>query len=76
MQEKFQPPHLLGLLWYTQVGSMPAHVKNYRGWVSSLKSSSAVELAEIGVSLTPSTKPWFADICRRCSSTTSPRADW
>jgi hypothetical protein len=56
------PPHLLGLLWHTQVGSMPEKVKNYRGWPSSLKSISAVELAEIGVSLKPSTQPWFADM--------------
>jgi hypothetical protein len=65
--DDYTPPHLLGLLWYTQVGSMPAHVKNYRGFVSSLKSSSAVELAEIGVKLTPSKEPWFGDMTfRRC----------
>ncbi|CAN6300267.1 unnamed protein product [Urochloa humidicola] len=61
-----QPPHLLGLLWFTLVGSMPAHVKNYTGFVSStLKSSSAVELAQIGVGLTASTEPWFGDMSVR-----------
>ncbi|XP_066351173.1 UPF0481 protein At3g47200-like [Miscanthus floridulus] len=60
--DDYTPPHLLGLLWYTQIGSMPANVKNYRGIVSSLKSSSAAELAEIGVKLTPSTKAWFGDM--------------
>ncbi|CAL4940395.1 unnamed protein product [Urochloa decumbens] len=61
-----KPPHLLGLLWFTLVGSMPAHVKNYTGFVSStLKSSSAVELAQIGVRLKASTEPWFGDMSVR-----------
>ncbi|KAF8672464.1 hypothetical protein HU200_049677 [Digitaria exilis] len=63
-KNKYKPPHLLGLLRYTKVGCMPAREKNYRGISSSL-SSSAVELAEIGVAVTPSSKVWhrlFAEL--------------
>ncbi|CAD6342283.1 unnamed protein product [Miscanthus lutarioriparius] len=61
------PPHLLGLLRFTQVGCMPDNKKNYTG-VSSSWSSSAVELAEMGVVLTPRTEVWFGDMSlrRRC----------
>ena len=60
------PPHLLGLLRFTQMSCMPAQAKNYRG-VSSSWSSSAVELAEMGVVLTPSTEAWFGDMSlQRC----------
>ncbi|CAL5008813.1 unnamed protein product [Urochloa decumbens] len=61
----YTPSHLLGLLWFTLVGSMPAHVMNYTGFVLSTKSSSAMELAQIGVRLTPSKEPWFGDISVR-----------
>ncbi|CAN6205591.1 unnamed protein product [Urochloa humidicola] len=57
----YAPPHLLGLLRFTKVGCMPAEEKNYTGIPSSL-SSSAVELAEIGIELTPSTEAWFGDM--------------
>ncbi|KAF8722603.1 hypothetical protein HU200_022438 [Digitaria exilis] len=60
-KNKYKPPHLLGLLRYTKVGCMPPSEKNYRGISSSL-SSSAVELAEIGVAVTPSSKAWFGDM--------------
>ncbi|OEL15690.1 hypothetical protein BAE44_0023291 [Dichanthelium oligosanthes] len=61
VSEPYKPPHLLGLLRFTKVGCMPTHDRIYTGIPSSL-SSSAVELAEIGVMLKPSTKPWFGDI--------------
>lgn len=48
-------PHLLR---FTKVGCMPAHETNYTGISSSL-CSSAVELAEIGVVLTPITEAWL-----------------
>nr|TKW09243.1 hypothetical protein SEVIR_6G081100v2 [Setaria viridis] len=61
----YKPPHLLGLLRFTQVGGMPEHMANYTAYPMS--PSSAVELAEIGVVLTPSTEPWFGDMrVRRC----------
>jgi hypothetical protein len=59
--EQHKPPHLLGLLRFTQVSRMPEQVKNYTG-VSSSWSSSAVELAEMGVVLTPNTEAWFGDM--------------
>ncbi|KAJ1267027.1 hypothetical protein BS78_07G025400 [Paspalum vaginatum] len=67
VDEQYKPPHLLGLLWFTLVGSMPADMANYKGFPRSL-SSSAVELAEIGVMLTPSKEEWFGDMrVERCS---------
>jgi hypothetical protein len=64
--ERYKPPHLLGLLRSTQVGDMPEEMLSYTAFPLSL-SSSAVELAEIGVVLTPSTEPWFGDMrVRRC----------
>jgi hypothetical protein len=64
--EQYKPPHLLGLLRSTQVGDMPEEMLSYTAFPLSL-SSSAVELAEIGVVLTPSTEPWFGDMrVRRC----------
>ncbi|RLN03332.1 hypothetical protein C2845_PM13G01680 [Panicum miliaceum] len=65
-EHQYKPPHLLGLLRFTQVGSMPEDMVNYTAFPLSL-SSSAVELAEIGVVPTPSTEPWFGDVrVRRC----------
>ncbi|RCV30273.1 LOW QUALITY PROTEIN: hypothetical protein SETIT_6G081200v2 [Setaria italica] len=58
--EHYKPPHLLGLLRFTQVGGMPEHMANYTAYPMS--PSSAVELAEIGVVLMPSTEPWFGDM--------------
>ncbi|XP_062192464.1 UPF0481 protein At3g47200-like [Phragmites australis] len=58
--EQYKPPHLLGLLRFKQVGRMPEREVNYKGFPLSL-SSSAVELAQIGVRLTRSTQPWFGD---------------
>ncbi|KAG2576421.1 hypothetical protein PVAP13_6NG021449 [Panicum virgatum] len=62
---QYKPAHLLDLLWFTQVGSMPEldMVKvNYRAALPLSLSSSAVELAQIGVRLTPSTAPWLGDM--------------
>ncbi|KXG24308.1 LOW QUALITY PROTEIN: hypothetical protein SORBI_3007G023900 [Sorghum bicolor] len=62
----YKPPHLLGLLWYIlQIHSMPERVQNYSYRPRPLKSSNAVELAEIGIRLAPSTKPWFWDMSFR-----------
>ncbi|KAJ1267023.1 hypothetical protein BS78_07G025000 [Paspalum vaginatum] len=61
--EQYRPPHLLGLLWYTLGGFITtAHGMNYTTFSSSSWSSSAVELAEIGVMPTPSTYVWFGDM--------------
>ncbi|CAL4996631.1 unnamed protein product [Urochloa decumbens] len=57
----YSPPHLLGLLRYAKVGCMPAGEWDYTG-IPSLLSSSAVELAQIGVVLSPSTEAWFGDM--------------
>ncbi|RLN03648.1 hypothetical protein C2845_PM13G01670 [Panicum miliaceum] len=57
-EHQYKPSHLLGLLRFTQVGSMPEYMVNDTGFPLSL-SSSAVELAQIGVRLAPSTEPWF-----------------
>jgi hypothetical protein len=59
--EDYRPPHLLGLLRFSQIHSMPVHEYGYRAGSSSLLSSNAVELAQIGVKLTPSTATWFGD---------------
>ncbi|CAL5004344.1 unnamed protein product [Urochloa decumbens] len=60
------PPHLLGHLRFTQVGSMPASETNYRSLpVDSSLSISAVELEEMGVRLAASTAPWFGDMSVR-----------
>ncbi|XP_066351168.1 UPF0481 protein At3g47200-like [Miscanthus floridulus] len=58
------PPHLLGLLRLTQLGRMPETKMKYKSFASTSLSVSisAVELAEIGVRLTPSTEPWFGDM--------------
>ncbi|KAJ1267024.1 hypothetical protein BS78_07G025100 [Paspalum vaginatum] len=65
--EQYKPPHLLGLLWFTLMGNMPADMATYKGFPRSL-SSCAVELAEIGVMLTPSKEAWFGDMrVERCS---------
>ncbi|PUZ49938.1 hypothetical protein GQ55_6G019500 [Panicum hallii var. hallii] len=65
-EQQYKPPHLLGFLRFTQVGSMPEDMVTYTAFPRSL-SSSAVELAEIGVVPTPSTEPWFGDVrVRRC----------
>ncbi|KAG2576423.1 UPF0481 protein At3g47200-like [Panicum virgatum] len=65
-EQQYKPAHLLGLLRFTQVGSMPEDMVKYKAFPLSL-SSSAVELAEIGVVPTPSTEPWFGDArVRRC----------
>ncbi|KAL6605886.1 hypothetical protein ACP70R_041539 [Stipagrostis hirtigluma subsp. patula] len=59
---EYKPPHLLGLLRFSQIHSMPVAELTYRAGSSSLLSSSAVELAQIGVKLAPSTAAWFADM--------------
>jgi len=65
-EQQYKPAHLLGLLRFTQVGSMPEDMVKYKAFPLSL-SSSAVELAEIGVVPTPSTEQWFGDArVRRC----------
>ncbi|PUZ49933.1 hypothetical protein GQ55_6G019100 [Panicum hallii var. hallii] len=58
---QYRPPHLLGLLRFAQVGSMPENKVIITGFPSSL-SSSAVELAQIGVRLRQSREPWFGDM--------------
>jgi hypothetical protein len=62
-----KPPHLLGLLRLTQLGRMSEPKMKYKSFASTSLSVSisAVELAEIGVRLTPSTEPWFGDMSFR-----------
>jgi len=68
--DHYKPPHLLGLLRFTLFGCLsPEEMLNYHSFVfdQSLlpRSASATELAQIGVTLTPSTAPWFGDISFR-----------
>ncbi|XBI13784.1 hypothetical protein VPH35_140475 [Triticum aestivum] len=58
--KKYKPPQLLGLLRYSQLGNMTNIdlVNN----CTCQSSSSAIELAEIGIKLTASNKTWFADM--------------
>ncbi|CAN6208136.1 unnamed protein product [Urochloa humidicola] len=61
----YKPAHLLGLLRFSQLQSMPGEVRSYQAGSSSLLSSSAVELAQIGVKLTASTAAWLGDMSLR-----------
>ncbi|CAL5037734.1 unnamed protein product [Urochloa decumbens] len=61
----YRPAHLLGLLRFCQLQSMPGEVRSYQAGSSSLLSSSAVELAQIGVKLTASTAEWLGDMSLR-----------
>uniref|UniRef100_A0A8R7V8E7 Uncharacterized protein n=1 Tax=Triticum urartu TaxID=4572 RepID=A0A8R7V8E7_TRIUA len=58
--KKYKPPHLLGLLRYSQLGNMTNIdlVNN----CTCQSSSSAIELAEIGIKLTASSKTGLADM--------------
>lgn len=58
----YKPAHLLGLLRFSQLQSMPSDEREYQAGSSSLLSSSAVELAQIGVKLTASTATWLGDM--------------
>ncbi|CAN6198187.1 unnamed protein product [Urochloa humidicola] len=60
-----KPAHLLGLLRFSQLQSMPSEVRAYQAGSSSLLSSSAVELAQIGVKLAASTAGWLGDMSLR-----------
>jgi hypothetical protein len=60
--ESYRPAHLLVLLRFSQIWRMPEREINYVAANTSLLSSSAVELAQIGVNLTASTAVWFADM--------------
>uniref|UniRef100_A0A0E0LQS1 Uncharacterized protein n=1 Tax=Oryza punctata TaxID=4537 RepID=A0A0E0LQS1_ORYPU len=60
--ESYRPAHLLGLLRFSQIWQMPEEEINYVPGNTSLLSSSAVELAQIGVKLTASSANWFADM--------------
>uniref|UniRef100_A0A0E0QDR3 Uncharacterized protein n=1 Tax=Oryza rufipogon TaxID=4529 RepID=A0A0E0QDR3_ORYRU len=53
--ESYRPAHLLVLLRFSQIWRMPEREINYVAANTSLLSSSAVELAQIGVNLTAST---------------------
>ncbi|TVU43575.1 hypothetical protein EJB05_10055, partial [Eragrostis curvula] len=55
----YKPPHLLGLLRYTQIRGIRRETPRS----SSLSlSRSAAELAQIGIKLTASPEPWFGDV--------------
>ncbi|XP_020160785.1 UPF0481 protein At3g47200-like [Aegilops tauschii subsp. strangulata] len=58
--KKYKPPHLLGLLRYSQLGNMTNIdlVNN----CTCQSSSSGIELAEIGIKLTASSKTGLADM--------------
>ncbi|CAN6170462.1 unnamed protein product [Urochloa humidicola] len=58
----YRPAHLLGLLRFSQLQSMPGDVRTYQAGSSSLLSSSAVELAQIGVKLAASKAGWLGDM--------------
>ncbi|PUZ61506.1 hypothetical protein GQ55_4G281200 [Panicum hallii var. hallii] len=58
----YRPAHLLGLLRFSQIQSMPGNERAYQAGSSSLLSSSAVELAQIGVKLSASTATWLGDM--------------
>lgn len=59
--DKYKPPHLLGLLRHYQIGNMidDGRIDNLAYFSSA---SSAIELAELGIKLTATNKPWFADM--------------
>jgi hypothetical protein len=59
-----KPPHLLGLLRFAMTRGMPPQKRRSELSNSSFPrlSCSAVDLAQIGVKLTASRTPWFADI--------------
>ncbi|OEL29461.1 hypothetical protein BAE44_0009519 [Dichanthelium oligosanthes] len=61
----YKPPHLLDLLRFSQIQSMPGDELTYQAGSSSLLSSSMVELAQIGVKLTASTVTWLGDMSLR-----------
>ncbi|KAF7098730.1 hypothetical protein CFC21_100446 [Triticum aestivum] len=58
---KYRPPHLLGLLRYSQIGNMTSEDHNHIHPLS-LASTSAIELAEIGIKLTASKKKGLANM--------------
>ncbi|XP_052164077.1 UPF0481 protein At3g47200-like [Oryza glaberrima] len=58
----YKPANLLDLLRSSQIFRMPTEELSVRLVGSSLLSSSAVELAQIGVNLTASTAEWFGDM--------------
>uniref|UniRef100_A0A0E0I6R3 Uncharacterized protein n=1 Tax=Oryza nivara TaxID=4536 RepID=A0A0E0I6R3_ORYNI len=60
--ESYRPAHLLGLLRFSQIWQMPEEEMNYAAANTLMTSSSAVELAQIGVKLTASTAAWFGDM--------------
>ncbi|KQJ94911.1 uncharacterized protein LOC112271436 [Brachypodium distachyon] len=58
---RYKPPHLLGLFRYYHIGAMPPEDHSYKSRCFEL-STSAIELAEIGIKVTASNKRWFADM--------------
>lgn len=60
--ESYRPAHLLGLLRFSQIWQMPEEEMNYAAANTLMTSSSAVELAQIGVKLTARTAAWFGDM--------------
>ncbi|GJN12559.1 hypothetical protein PR202_ga30845 [Eleusine coracana subsp. coracana] len=56
------PPHLLGLLRFSQIASMPTQMLRERVSSSLSLSRSAAELAQIGIKRTASTATWFGDM--------------
>ncbi|XP_006659780.2 UPF0481 protein At3g47200-like [Oryza brachyantha] len=60
-----KPTHLLDLLRLSQIWCMPQEHIDYKPGHVSLLSSSAVELAQIGVNLRASAAAWFGDMSVR-----------
>uniref|UniRef100_J3MPY6 Uncharacterized protein n=1 Tax=Oryza brachyantha TaxID=4533 RepID=J3MPY6_ORYBR len=60
-----KPAHLLDLLRFSQIWCMPQEHIDYMPGHVSLLSSSAVELAQIGVNLRASAAAWFGDMSVR-----------
>ncbi|KAL6861753.1 hypothetical protein ACP4OV_017453 [Aristida adscensionis] len=63
MYHYYKPAHLIDLLRFSQIHSMPRRSEfPYSPVMSSPQSSRAVELKQIGIKLAPSTAAWFWDM--------------
>ncbi|CAO2176162.1 unnamed protein product [Urochloa humidicola] len=67
ISHNYKPAHLLGILRFSQLQSMPSHERLYyhQGSSKALRSTSAVELAQIGIKLTTSKATWLGDMTLR-----------